>query len=184
LLPGGQPVVHFSASLDTTSVQIQTYPNGSMIAYPVSGICTVHNNRQGQPNFYNCLYPLSASEAQTRKVVRTCRSGVCDTAPVAEADLSCLCQPLGTGCPMALPVASTPMVLPLTDASNATAVAFSGHSIMVSWSDNSCNEQGFIIQRSLSPNGPFVEVARAIRSPYTDTNLVPLTTYFYRVVSF
>ncbi len=68
--------------------------------------------------------------------------------------------------------------------SNATAIAVSESRIDVAWQDNSTNETGFEIWRSLSgPGGTFVKLAAtgAKVTSYSDAGLKPVTQYCYRV---
>lgn len=57
--------------------------------------------------------------------------------------------------------------------------------LKLSWTDNSTNETGFIVQRSLD-GVAFTEVARPAANvvEYTDTNLAHNTRYHYRVAAF
>ncbi|MDB5038206.1 MAG: hypothetical protein JWQ35_1734 [Bacteriovoracaceae bacterium] len=66
--------------------------------------------------------------------------------------------------------------------SNLSAVASSTSQINLSWSDNSYNETGFVVQRSVS-SGSFYTIARlgANTTHYTDSSLRSSTTYSYRV---
>ena len=70
--------------------------------------------------------------------------------------------------------------------SGLTAFTLSSSSIKLDWIDNSNIEDGFSLERSDSKLGPFSLVANlsANIDKYTDTNLLPLTTYYYRVRSF
>lgn len=56
-------------------------------------------------------------------------------------------------------------------------------SLILNWTDNSFDETGFAIERSLGISGTFAEVGRvgAGVTSFTDTGLSPETTYFYRV---
>jgi Abnormal spindle-like microcephaly-assoc'd, ASPM-SPD-2-Hydin/Fibronectin type III domain len=68
---------------------------------------------------------------------------------------------------------------------NLVATAVSSTEIDLTWQDNSTNEQGFRVERSL--NGTtFTEIATLgpnVHS-YNDQGLTPNTTYFYRVIAF
>ncbi len=63
----------------------------------------------------------------------------------------------------------------------------SQNSVVVNWDDRSDNENGFEIYRSLSSGSGYslVTIVPAIVTPnpqaYTDTNLLPNTTYYYRM---
>jgi large repetitive protein len=63
----------------------------------------------------------------------------------------------------------------------ATAVAY--NKIELSWIDNSNNESGFEILRSTSASGSFVTIftTAANKNSYSDSALVPATTYFYKI---
>lgn len=70
-------------------------------------------------------------------------------------------------------------------ASNLQANALSSNSIELNWVDNSTNEDGFRIERSLDGSN-FTTIATT--SPdivdYTDNNVNAATTYFYKVIAF
>jgi hypothetical protein len=56
-------------------------------------------------------------------------------------------------------------------------------SVILSWTDNSDNEDSFVIERSTSVADGYIQVAAVaanVRS-YTDTTAFRKTTYFYRV---
>ncbi|WP_010521313.1 fibronectin type III domain-containing protein [Aquimarina agarivorans] len=57
--------------------------------------------------------------------------------------------------------------------------------IIIIWNDNSTNETGFRIERSLFPNSGFTPVGNVSSNTtsFTDTNFVPNTNYYYRVNS-
>jgi hypothetical protein len=67
--------------------------------------------------------------------------------------------------------------------SGLTATALSPSQISLSWTDNSPNETGFLIERSTGNTANFVPVATvgADITTYTDTGLAPNTRYYYRV---
>jgi len=60
------------------------------------------------------------------------------------------------------------------------ANAVDAHSIQLSWADNSSNETGFKLERSLD-NVKFTEIATPTSNSYRDSNLVSESNYFYRV---
>ncbi|MGI8966982.1 MAG: fibronectin type III domain-containing protein, partial [Limisphaerales bacterium] len=67
--------------------------------------------------------------------------------------------------------------------SGLTATAASSTSINLSWTDNSNNENNFIVARSLTSGGPYTDVATlaANTTAYTGTGLNGSTTYYYVV---
>jgi fibronectin type 3 domain-containing protein/pimeloyl-ACP methyl ester carboxylesterase len=69
--------------------------------------------------------------------------------------------------------------------SNVSAVAEDQQSIKISWKDNSSDETGFELYRSTSNEGPFtfVAAAEANATSFTDTDLLPSTTYYYKVLA-
>ncbi|MCP4137737.1 MAG: hypothetical protein GY754_42630 [bacterium] len=77
--------------------------------------------------------------------------------------------------------AATPDVAPDAPA-GLTALAVSASAITISWTDNSNNESGFRVERSLDGSS-FSEITTTAAnvSTYADTGLTPDTAYFYRV---
>ncbi|MEM9856970.1 MAG: fibronectin type III domain-containing protein [Bacteroidota bacterium] len=66
--------------------------------------------------------------------------------------------------------------------SNFTAASASGQ-ITLTWTDNSSNETGFEIERSLDPMTGFTAIGSVGSdiTSFTDNDAMPLTTYYYRV---
>ena len=66
---------------------------------------------------------------------------------------------------------------------NLTATAVSSSQINLSWTDNSNNETGFVINRTQDPSKlwNYVTTVAANVKSYSDTGLRASTTYFYRV---
>jgi len=69
---------------------------------------------------------------------------------------------------------------------NLSAVAVSKSQINLSWSDNSGNEDGFIIERKKWASGKFTDIASVgpNSTSYPDRGLESDTTYYYRVRAF
>ncbi len=67
--------------------------------------------------------------------------------------------------------------------SNLTGWANSETSIQLQWKDNSGTETAFLLERSKNSNANYTEIAQipANTNYYTDTNLAPFSSYFYRV---
>ncbi len=80
---------------------------------------------------------------------------------------------------------STPIAPPLAP-SRLSATAISSSQINLSWYDGSSNEDGFRIERALSANGPFAEIALAPANAtsYADSGLAPSTAYYYKVYAY
>jgi fibronectin type 3 domain-containing protein len=83
-----------------------------------------------------------------------------------------------------LPVGATTRAVPLAP-SALTATVAAGSQINLSWTDNSGNETGFRIERSL--DGLTFAAAGSVGpnvTAFTDATVVPATTYQYRVIAF
>lgn len=67
--------------------------------------------------------------------------------------------------------------------SNLTATAISPYAITLNWTDNSNDETGFKIERKTGIGGAWSEIdtVDANVTTYQDDDLIPLTTYYYRV---
>jgi titin len=78
---------------------------------------------------------------------------------------------------------ATTMADPPAAPSGLSASAVSSTQINLAWIDNSANESGFKIERSLSATSGFVQVATvgANVTTYQNTGLTASTTYYYRV---
>ena len=65
----------------------------------------------------------------------------------------------------------------------ATAAAY--NQVDLTWTDNSDNETGFQMYRSNSANGTFqpIKLTDANQTAYSDINLQPETTYYYRLLA-
>ncbi len=70
-----------------------------------------------------------------------------------------------------------------TAPSGLTATAVSSSRINLNWTDNSTNETGFVISRSLTSGGTFTDIATtaANATTFANTGLSANTTYFYKV---
>src|SRR5262249_44440852 len=77
--------------------------------------------------------------------------------------------------------AATPLA-PTTLAASASSET----SVVLAWTDNSSNENGFKIERSTNDTTGFVQIAKtkANVKTYTNTGLSAATRYFYRVYAF
>jgi hypothetical protein len=66
---------------------------------------------------------------------------------------------------------------------NLTATASSDTVVNLAWADNATNENGYNVERSLTPTSGFVKIAklRSNMTSYRNTGLSPATTYYYRV---
>jgi PKD repeat protein len=77
---------------------------------------------------------------------------------------------------------SAPATIPAAP-SNLTASSTTAKQVILNWTDNSSNEQNFIVQRSTSPTSGFTQVASlgANVTTYTNTGLTSGRTYYFRV---
>jgi subtilisin family serine protease len=79
-------------------------------------------------------------------------------------------------------VATATTLPPPTAPSNLAATATGSASVKLTWTDNATTETGFKIDRSLDgASWSQVTVVSANTTTYTNTNLAPSTTYWYRV---
>jgi len=80
---------------------------------------------------------------------------------------------------------TTTVVTIPTAPSSLAAVTNSSSQITLTWADNSNNETGFIIERSLSSGSGFAQVATVGSNitNYVNTGLTSGTTYYYRVAA-
>ncbi|MDB6029348.1 MAG: hypothetical protein JWM68_5571 [Verrucomicrobiales bacterium] len=78
--------------------------------------------------------------------------------------------------------ATTQSGLPLAP-SGLSATAISSGQVDLSWADNSSNETGFIVRRSLTSGGPYTDIVTrgANVTTYSDTSVGSVTTYYYVV---
>jgi len=76
----------------------------------------------------------------------------------------------------------TPALAPL----NFSATNIGYYSVVLSWVDNSDNEDGFSIERSISDSTSFIEIGTVGEglTTFTDMNLQPGTAYYYRVKAY
>lgn len=82
--------------------------------------------------------------------------------------------------------AKTPLSKPVAP-SNLVATAISSSQIDVSWTDNSFNEDSFVIERDYSadfPSSPYNRTFLENVTGYSNINLTANRTYFYRVRAF
>jgi len=72
---------------------------------------------------------------------------------------------------------------PASPSSLTAASGQSKGSVLLNWLDNSDNESNFVIERSTSVAGGYIQVATlgANLRTYTDNTVFRRTTYFYRV---
>ncbi|MFN7141423.1 MAG: peptidoglycan DD-metalloendopeptidase family protein, partial [Limisphaerales bacterium] len=74
----------------------------------------------------------------------------------------------------------------ITPPGNLVATAVAHNRVELTWVDNSSIESGYKVERSLNLTGPWTELAvlPANSVSYSDTNLLPWSTFFYRVRGF
>ena len=73
-----------------------------------------------------------------------------------------------------------------TAPSNLAATGVSTTQINLSWQDNSGNESGFNIERSIAAAGPWMQIASTgvNATSYSNNGLSAATTYYYRVYAY
>lgn len=81
---------------------------------------------------------------------------------------------------------ATTLDFPPLGPTNLTAVAVSAYQVDLAWVDQSANEDGFTVERADASDGPWEDVgtAEVDATAFTDETVIPLTTYYYRVVGF
>ncbi|MBI4833324.1 MAG: hypothetical protein HY811_00690 [Planctomycetes bacterium] len=69
--------------------------------------------------------------------------------------------------------------------SGLTATALSSSQVVISWTDNSGDETGFIVERKTGPAGTYAVITTlpANTGVYTDISAAPFTTYYYRLAA-
>lgn len=80
----------------------------------------------------------------------------------------------------------TPAVLAPDAPSDLMAAAVSSSQIKLAWKDNSNNESGFKLERSLTQVGGYTQIANLLwgSTSYDDNGLTAATTYYYRVKAY
>ena len=89
---------------------------------------------------------------------------------------------ISTATTEAAPITEEPVAVTVAAPSNLNVSAATSDSVNVEWTDNSDNEDFFIIQRSTSSNNNFAQVGTVTQgnTSFTDQDL-SANTYFYRV---
>jgi len=84
------------------------------------------------------------------------------------------------------PATATTAEVPPENPANLVAVSAFGDQIDLSWTDNSSNETGFVIERSPDGFDPWTEIATLAGNitDYTDNFLDPGALYYYRVFAY
>ncbi|UCH14225.1 MAG: fibronectin type III domain-containing protein [Bacteroidales bacterium] len=72
---------------------------------------------------------------------------------------------------------------PPVSPSSLSALQVTTNTVSLEWEDNSVNETGFVVERAIAPDKYFrtIHVINANTTSYTDNNLNPSTTYYYKV---
>lgn len=81
---------------------------------------------------------------------------------------------------------AAPVPSPPAAPTSLAATSVSSSQINLRWTDNATNETGFTVERGTSQNGPFNRVASLPTNTtwYTDGDLAPSSSYFYRLQAF
>lgn len=82
--------------------------------------------------------------------------------------------------------ATTGPGIPPNAPTNLTADTLDATTIQLAWTDNSTDELGFKIERSLGNNTNYalIDSVETNETEYTDYNLLPDTTYYYQIYAF
>ena len=82
--------------------------------------------------------------------------------------------------------ASTTTIVPTPNApTNLSATATTSSAVIINWTDNSNNESGFVVERSLDGSTWGAIATTSVNATnYDDAGLNPATTYYYRVRAF
>lgn len=72
------------------------------------------------------------------------------------------------------------------DPTNLTVTAISSAQVDLAWTDNATNEDGFVIQRSSDAGATWTQVGQTTADivTFSDTSVLPLSTYTYQVYAF
>jgi hypothetical protein len=126
---------------------------------------TAPSNPNTTPPGYYMLFILNSNGVPSvAKIVQ-----ICSTCPMPTP------EPTPTATPTPTPTLAAP--------TNLTATPASSSQINLSWTDNSNNETGFVINRTLDPSAlwNYVTTVGANVTSYSNTGLRASTTYYYRV---
>ena len=161
-------------------------PNTEYMTVTLDGNgCSIAANRQS----FTCTAPtIAANNAQTLTLIETISAtgigqfmSTTEYQNVADAQqVDVVPQNSIVEITQNINAAVTPPVAP----SNVQATSLSNGTIQVSWTDNSNNEEAFIIDRSEDGGAMFNVIANNIAAnstSYIDSNVVEGTTYTYRV---
>ncbi|MDB6026402.1 MAG: repeat-containing protein [Verrucomicrobiales bacterium] len=131
------------------------------------GSATLNVNQQGNGGKWNLLGTFNLASGQAASVRIT--DGFADAGQLVMAD--------------AIKFAYVPLVTAPLAPSGLSATAAGTSQINLSWTDNSSNEDNFVLSRSTTSGGPYSDVATlaANTTSYSNTGLSAGTTYYYVV---
>ncbi|MCX5714251.1 MAG: fibronectin type III domain-containing protein, partial [Candidatus Omnitrophica bacterium] len=133
------------------------------------------------------------NDGKLKKIIFTVRVCVLSLSLSALTTLTCLAaSPKDAKSVVSPPSSSSlkkpsPIPPPTPNApSNLTAVALNSNAIHITWRDNANTERGFLIERSTSSDGLFMQIATldANATSYDNAALTADTTYYYRVCAY
>ncbi len=87
----------------------------------------------------------------------------------------------------ALPTSVSVVIVVVPNApSDLTAVSTAPTQVVLTWTNNSNNEDGFSVERKTGAGGTYAQIGITATdiATYTDNSVTPATTYFYRVRAF
>jgi hypothetical protein len=132
---------------------------------------TAPSNPNNIPPGYYMLFILNSNGVPS--VAKIVQIGGTNPAPTPSPTPTSTPNPTQSPTPTPTPAAPT----------NLTATAVSSSQINLSWSDNSNNQTGFVINRTQNPSikWNYVTTVGANATSYSDSPLFASTTYYYRV---
>jgi GH25 family lysozyme M1 (1,4-beta-N-acetylmuramidase) len=131
------------------------------------GTATINVNQQAGGGAWNLLGTFNFTTGTTKNVRIT--DAISTSGQIAMAD--------------AIKFVYAAPPAPPADPSGLTATAVSASQINLAWTDNSANENNFVVSRSTVAGGPYTDIATvaANSTSYNNTGLAASTTYYYVV---
>ncbi|MBI2039306.1 MAG: fibronectin type III domain-containing protein [Candidatus Niyogibacteria bacterium] len=183
---------------DSYDLNLTSIPDGSTITDIEIAPCASHHKTGGSNSVMNIFYRLNDVDSSDTGNYMLSGTVPVELTPSTFSGLSVVKSSQTTlqigavlssgskGARLSRIAAKITYIL-LSAPSNLDAINVSGSQNNLSWVDNSSNEDGFKIERSLNnQEGPFSEIASTITDvvSYNDADLTADQTYYYRVRAF